>query len=406
MAVSRSSPSSRPPGLTKSLVGRSRDLTLIGAFLDRAGTDGEALLLSGEPGVGKTALLDAAADAASEAGTWVLRAAGVEFEADMPYSGLHQALLPLYQEFPQLSATHRDALNVALGFGEGPAPDRLLVSNAALTVLRRVAAARPVLVVVDDLPWLDRASAVVLGFVARRLAGSRVGFLAASRSELESFFERAGLPEHEVAPLDEEAAGGLVSARFPKLARRVRQRVVAEAGGNPLALLELSAASSDSRPAALAGWPAVLPLSRRLQAMFASRVTGLPARTRLLLLLLMMALDGTGDLRVLEATGDRAQGLDDLAAAEQARLAYVDQKIHRLAFRHPLIRSAVVELSADDERRRAHGELAGLLADQPDRRAWHLAEAAVGPDEHVAALLEQAAHRILRRGDAVAGRPR
>jgi DNA-binding CsgD family transcriptional regulator len=387
------------PGLTKALVGRSRDLALIGAFLDRGGTGGEALLLSGEPGVGKTALLNAAADAASEAGTWVLRAAGVEFEADMPFSGLHQALLPVCEEFPQLSVTHRDALNVALGFGEGPAPDRLLVSNATLTVLRRVAAARPVLVVVDDLPWLDRASAVVLGFVARRLAGSRVGFLAASRSEQESFFGRAGLPEHQLAPLDDEAASGLVSARFPALARRIRQRVLAEAGGNPLALLELSAASSGSQPAGLAGLPGVLPLSRRLQAMFASRVTELPAGARWLLLL--MALDGTGDLRVLEAAAARPHGLDDLAAAEQARLAYVDQRIHRLAFRHPLIRSAVVELSAHDERRRAHAELAGLLADQPDRQAWHLAEAAVGPDEHVASLLEQAAYRILRRGDAV-----
>src|SRR4029077_8600696 len=306
---------------------------LIGAFLDRAGTDGEALLLSGEPGVGKTALLTAAADAASEAGTRGLRAAGVEFEADMPFSGLHQALLAVSEEFAQLSATHRDALNVALGFGEGPVPDRLLVSNAALTVLHRVAAARPVLVVVDDLPWLDRASAVVLGFVARRLAGSRIGFLAASRSEQDSFFERAGLPQHELAPLDQGAANGLVSARFPKLARRVRQRVLAEAGGNPLALLELAAASSGRQPPALAGLPAVLPLSRRLQAMFAARVTGLPARTRWLLLL--MALDGTGDLRVLEADGARRQGLDDLAAAEQARLAYIDQRIHRLAFRHP-----------------------------------------------------------------------
>ncbi len=267
-------------GMTKALVGRSGELALIGAFLDRAGTHGEALMLSGEPGVGKTALLNAAADVASETGTWVLRAAGVEFEAGMMFSGLHQALLPVYEEFPQLSAAHRDALNVALGFGDGPAPDRLLVSSATLTVLRRVAAARPVLLVVDDLPWLDRASAVVLGFVARRLAGSRVGFLAASRSEQESFFERAGLPEHELAPLDEEAAAGLVSARFPALARRVRQRVLAEARGNPLALLELSAALSGSQPGPLAGLPAVLPLSRRLQAMFASRVTELPARTR------------------------------------------------------------------------------------------------------------------------------
>ena len=167
-------------GATKTLVGRGRELALIGAFLDRAATAGEALLLCGEAGAGKTALLDAAA---SEPGTRVLRAAGVEFEADMAYSALHQVLIPLHEELSQLSDTHRAALNVALGFGEGPAPDRLVVSNAALTLLRDTAATRPILVVVDDLPWLDRASAGVLGFVARRLTGSRVGFLAASRSE-------------------------------------------------------------------------------------------------------------------------------------------------------------------------------------------------------------------------------
>ena len=146
----------------------------------RPRTAGRSLLV-GEPGAGKTALLDAAADAAEEAGTWVLRAAGVEFEADLTYSGLHQVLLPVFGQFERLGATHRDALNVALGYGDGPPPDRLLVSTATLTVLRQAAAARPVLMIVDDLPWLDRASAGVLGFVARRLAGSRVGFLAALR---------------------------------------------------------------------------------------------------------------------------------------------------------------------------------------------------------------------------------
>lgn len=192
--------------------------------MERARTGGEPLLLFGEPGAGKTVLLDSTAESAAEAGTWVLRAAGVEFEADLTYSGLHQVLLPVSSQFERLNAAHRDALNVALGYGEGPPPDRLLVSTATLTVLRQAAKARPVLVIIDDLPWLDRASAGVLGFVARRLAGSHVGILAASRPGQESFFERAGLPGYELGPLDEQAANTVVKSRFPDLAPRVCQR--------------------------------------------------------------------------------------------------------------------------------------------------------------------------------------
>ena len=240
-------PGNRWSRVAEVLFGRSTELALIGAFVERAGIGGEALLLAGEAGAGKTALLDAAAGAAQETGTWVLRAAGVEFEADLTYSGLHQVLLPLFAQFQRLDSGHRDALNVALGYGEGPPPDRLLVSIATLTVLRQAAAAGPVLVIVDDLPWLDRSSARVLGFVARRLAGSRVGFLAALRLGDESFFERAGLPQYELDPLDEQAANALASSRFPELASRVRHRVVAEAQGNPLALLELPAMLSGAQ---------------------------------------------------------------------------------------------------------------------------------------------------------------
>ena len=379
-------------------MGRGGELALIGAFIEQACTGGDTLLLFGEPGAGKTALLDAAAGTASDAGTLVLRAAGVEFEADLPFSGLHQVLLPLLDEFGQLSAAHRDALNVALGYGEGPPPDRLLVSTATLTVLRQAAAASPVLVIVDDLPWLDRASAGVLGFVARRLADSRVGFLAASRPGLESFFERAGLAQHELGPLDEKAASGLVSSRFPELAPRVLQRVLAEARGNPLALLELPAALSGAQRAATVALPAVLPLSRRLQGLFASRASALPAPARWLLLLAV--LDGSGDLRTLQAAAGPQQ-IEDLAPAEQAGLVRVDDRTGRLVFRHPLTRSAIVELSTSGDRRRAHRALAAQLADQPERRAWHLGEAAVEPDEQVAGLLEETAQRILRRADAV-----
>jgi DNA-binding CsgD family transcriptional regulator len=383
------------------LVGRGAELALVRSFLDRAQAQGDALVVFGEPGVGKTLLLDAAADAASVAGTRVLRAGGVEFEAGMSFSGLNQALLPLYGEFAQLAAPHRDALNVALGFGEGSPPERLVVSNATLTLLRRAATSRPLVVIIDDLPWLDRASAGVLGFVARRVAGSRVGFLAASRSGEESFFNRAGLPELELMPLDDRAASRLVDERFPAMASSVRRRILAEAQGNPLALLELPAALGTARRAALRALPPALPLTRRLQAAFASRITELPEQTRQLLLLLL-ALDGTGDVRVLEAGAAESPGFGHLLPAERARLAYVDEDTHRPAFRHPLIRSAVVELSMGAERRQANRVLADLWADQPDRRAWHLAEATVEPDEHVAVLLEEASHRILARGDAVA----
>jgi hypothetical protein len=219
----------------------------------------------------------------------------------------------------------------------------------------------------------------VLGFVARRLADRPVGFLATSRSGEDSFFEQTGLPRLELGPLDQQAAAELVDARFPALAGWTRQRVLAEARGNPLALLELPKVLDASQPQALVQLPVPLPPARRLQAAFAARVTPLPDRTRHLLLL--MALDGTGDPRVLAADGC---GQDDLAPAERSRLAYFDPRTRRLAFPHPLIRTAVVELSTGGERRRAHAQLAGLLTDQPDRQAWHLAEASVVPDENVA----------------------
>ena len=381
------------------LIGRGQELELLETFLDRAATRGEALVLLGEPGVGKTVLLNAAAAAASDVGARVLRSAGVEFEADVGFSGLHEALIPLFAEFAQLNPAHRDALNIALGFGEGPPPERLVVSNATLALLRGTAVERPLLVIVDDLPWLDRASARTLGFAARRLAGSRVGFLAASRTGEASFFERSGLPELELQPLGEKAARGLMNARFPMLASPVRERLLTEAQGNPLAVLELPAALSGPQRAALRALPALLPLTRRLQALFRSRVAGLPERPRQLLLL--VALDRTGDLRVLRATCDDQQGLDDLAVLERARLVFMDETTQRLTFRHPLIRSAAVELATVVERRWAHRILAELFTHQPDRRVWHLAEATLGPDEHVGALLEEAGYRMLQRGDGV-----
>ena len=182
------------------LIGRDREAGFLERFFRQAAVSGGALLLSGEPGVGKTALLDALGDRASGSGTMVLRVAGAEFEGDVSFAALNQALFPLFGDFDELDAAHRDALGVALGLGAGPAPDRLLVFNATLALLRHVAARVPLLLIVDDLPWIDRASAGVLSFAARRLVGSRVGLLAASRTGARSYFDRAGLPEYELAP--------------------------------------------------------------------------------------------------------------------------------------------------------------------------------------------------------------
>ena len=387
---------SKAPG---SPIGRAEDLEFITAFVDQAAVSGGALLLSGEAGVGKTVLLDAAAAHAETAGSRVLRAAGAEFEATVSFAGLNQLLRPLLGQARGLSATYRRALAVALGVREGSSPDRLMLSNAALALLVQATGTGPVLLVVDDLPWLDRASAVVLGAVARRLAGSRVGFLAVSRSGEDGFFDRGGLPVHEVLPLSEAAATELVGDRFPALVPRVRQRLLAEAQGNPLALLELPVALSGMQRAGAGPLPVWLPLSRRLQAAFESRITALPERTRELLLL--AALDGTGRLQTLQSAAPGPHGVDDLAPAERAGLVHVGEDSSRLAFRHPLIRSAVVALSTSAQRRQAHEALARQLAGEPERRTWHLAQAAAGPDERVAGLLEQTAHQIKHRGDAV-----
>jgi len=266
-------------------------------------------------------------------------------------------------------------------------------------LLRLISERTPLLLVIDDLTWLDQATIAVLGFVARRLVGSCIGFLAASRDGSDSFFESSGLPEHRLKPLDDASSAELLALAHPDVSPAVRRRIATEARGNPLALVELPTALTTEQRATLAAVPAVLPLSERLHAMFASRVAELPDRSRELLLI--AALDGTGDLASIEAAAAGRATVDDLAVAEHGRLVTVSADNRRLSFGHPLIGSAVVELATAAERRRSHQALADVLGDQPGRRAWHLGEAAVGPDETVAALLEEAARHRLRRGDAL-----
>jgi DNA-binding CsgD family transcriptional regulator len=379
------------------LVGREADLDRIGAFIASIPRAGGPLLLMGEPGVGKTALLAAAGSQAEASGMYVLPTAGVEYKARVSYSGL-QPLLDVAAE-NQSSIILGRALSVVLGHDDGPAPEHEAVADAMLSLVRQLSRSKPTLLVVDDVQWLDSASAVVLSLVARRLASTGAGMLCTARPGVESFFDYSGLPVYDVGPLSHAASEGLLVHRFPALAPRVRRRLAAEAQGNPLALLELPVALSGPQRAASEALPEWLPLSRRLQAAFASRIAGLPAATRYLLLL--AALDGTGDVQALRRAVAGRCNLKHLGPAERAQLIRVDDP-SGLKFRHLLTRSAVVDLSTRDQRRSAHRALADAWENVPERQAWHLARAVDAPDEQVAALVERMAVTIGRRGDGPA----
>jgi DNA-binding CsgD family transcriptional regulator len=383
------------------LIGREAETERLRLLLRQIATGaGDALLLSGDPGVGKTSLLDFAAAVAADSGIRPLRAAGSQFEAGISYAALHQLIHPCLSLIPELSPPLAGALNVALGLGDGPPPARLVVATAVLALAQQAARERPLMLVIDDLPWLDRSSALVLGMVARRLAGLPVALIAACRTGEDSFFDQGSLPVVRVQPLSEQASTELLTSRYPVMTARVRRRLLDTARGNPLALLELPVSLGDLAQTVAGALPVTLPLSRRLQETFASRVLALPASVRELLLL--AALDGTGDLGLVRAiAAERAGGEGSLSMAERSGLVHADDSTRRLRFRHPLIQSAIVELSTSSQRRDAHAELAARLADQPERYAWHLAEATEEPDARVAALLQDLSEASLRRGDSV-----
>ncbi|MFI7664800.1 ATP-binding protein [Nocardia sp. NPDC049526] len=374
------------------LFGRERELAQLTSFVTDSTADGGAMLVVGDAGIGKTVLLTAAAESAAAKGIRVLRAAGVEFEAEVSFAGLNQLLQPLQAELRQLDMSHRRALCVGLGLEDGPTPDRLALSNALRALLVRAAIDRPLLLVVDDLHWIDHASAVVLGMVARRLHDTQVGVVATVRFGEDSFFESEGLHEMAVGPLGDEAAAALLGDHYPNLTTRTRRRYLAEAQGNPLALVELPAARSSHRA------PGVTRVGRRLHTLFARRIESLPVESRRLLLLAALAGDEPG---IPQATLVDGHSTKDLEPAEQLRLVRVEADTGRLRFRHPLVRAAVVELATHEQRRRAHQKLAERFPEDSERRAWHLSHAAADPDARVADLLERAATRTQRRGDPV-----
>jgi DNA-binding CsgD family transcriptional regulator len=366
------------------LYGRDAELAVLSDLLDQArkGTSGP-LLLRGDPGIGKTALVGEVTGRAS--GFRVLRAAGIEEESELPFAGLHLLLRPALDRISALPGVQAQALRGALGLAEAGAPDRFLVGLAVLSLLAELAADQPLLCVVDDAQWLDRASADALLFAARRLDTESVVLLLCART---GAFPAAGLPELHLAGLSAQAATELVG---PGLSPSRRYRVLAEAAGNPLALLEL--------PRAVTGaWrEGPLPLTDRLLGAFESQLAGLPERTRTVLL--VAAAEGTGDLApILRAAGTLGASLADLDPARTAGLIEVDGTA--LTFRHPLIRAAVHHAAPLMLRRAVHQALAAALdaPGQADRRAWQRAAAAAGPDEEIAAALDRAAGRVRERG--------
>jgi DNA-binding CsgD family transcriptional regulator len=370
------------------MVGRSRDQA------------GGALVVRGEPGIGKSALLGAVSAQAAGCGVQVLSAVGVQSEANLPFAGLHQMIRPVLRLAAELPARQRAALYAAFGMADAEAGELFLTGLATLELISDTAEDAPVLLIVDDAHWLDQASCAVLAFVARRLAAEPAVMLVAVRDGQDSVFDCSGLPEVRLAGLGEDAAAALLDARAPGLEPDLRARLLAEAAGNPLALVELSAARWPGSPGAGMYLSSPLPVTARLEEAFAARESDLPAATRSALL--AAAADDRGVVgEVLKAATileGRQVTVDAFGPAVTARLVDIDGT--SLRFRHPVVRSAIYQAAVTSRRRAAHAALAEVLARQPDRRVWHQAAAALGPDEQVAAELEGAARRAVDRGAA------
>ena len=388
---------SRRPDRAAPLRGRSRELSALGRFIDgvRAG-ESRVLVVCGEAGIGKTALLDHLAGRAS--GCRVARATGVQSEMELPFAGLHQLCAPMLDRAERLPVPQREALRTAFGLSAGPAPDRFLVGLAVLGLLSEVAGDRPLLCVVDDEQWLDRASAQALGFVARRLAAEPVGLVFAACDPGD---ELAGLPELAVAGLPKGDAGGLLDwALAGPLDARVRDQIVSEARGNPLALLELPRGLTPAQMAGGFGLPGARPLSGRIEESFQRQLETLPVQTRRLLQL--AAADPSGDpLLVWRAAGQLGIPGSAQTPAVEAGLAEFGARVR---FRHHLVRSAAYRPASVQDRQDAHRALAEATDPQidPDRRAWHHAQAAPGPDEEIAGELERSAGRAQAHGGLAA----
>jgi DNA-binding CsgD family transcriptional regulator len=371
------------------------------AILDRVveavhAGESRALVLSGEPGVGKTALLEYLHERASAC--HIVRVAGVQSEMELAFAALHQLCSPVLGSLPGLSLPQRDALRTALGMSPGPPPDRFLVGLAVLSLLSGAAEQQPLLCLVDDEQWLDRTSAQALGFVARRLQAESVGLVFTTRAPSSDL---AGLPELKVEGLREADAQALLDAELAgPLDTGVRDQILAETHGNPLALLELLRGLTMQQLAGGFGLPGTIDLPGGIDENFRRRVDVLPDQTRQLLLI--AAAEPLGDPVLVWRAAARL-GIGAQAAAPAVHASLIEFGT-RVRFRHPLVRSVVYGSASPQHRQQVHGALAHVTDREhdPDRHAWHRAHAAPGPDEDVAAELERSASRAQARGGVAA----
>ncbi|MFJ9250591.1 AAA family ATPase [Streptomyces sp. NPDC101776] len=379
------------------LLGRRVECAVLDRLIDAVRTGGSrALVAHGPAGIGKSALLGHLTDAPG--GLRVLRAAGIESEMELPFATLHQLCVPLIDRLKNLPTPQRTALETVFGISAGPPPERFLVGMAVLGLLSDASQKRPLLCLVDDAHWMDRASAQVLGFVARRLLAESIALVFGTRERVPDLL---GLPDLEVTGLRETAAHTLLeSATHTRLDHDISSRFVAETQGNPLALLELPRTLSVTQLAGGFGLLNTDTLPGLIEQSFLRRIDALPEQTRLLLLI--AAAEPVGDPTLVWRAADRLGVTPEEALADGTDgLVSFDESV---TFRHPLVRSAVYRAASESERRSAHLALAEETDPRvdPDRRAWHLASATAGPDETVAAELEQSAGRAQARGGLAA----
>jgi DNA-binding NarL/FixJ family response regulator len=378
------------------LLGREAELGVVYGLIDEVGEGGSALVVRGEPGIGKSSLLTAASARAREKGMTVITTTGVQSEARLGFAGLHQLLLPFRSELGRLPDPQRRALEAAFGMVAGEGADRFLIGLATLSLVSELGSESPLLLVVDDAHWLDSSSSNALGFVGRRLGVERAILLCAVRDGAANDLDEAALPELRLTGLDEGPARSLVELHGPALTDDLKARIVIEAAGNPLALIELPSAAA-GLPAEDAKVTTSLPLTSRLERAFATRLDDLDAGTRALLL--VAALED-GELNELALAAQIVHGsvVDPEAWAPAVAGALGALNPDGFQFRHPLIRSAVQQAATLEERRLAHAALADALAGHPDRAVWHRAAAATGHDEEVAVALDATGDRARLRG--------
>jgi DNA-binding CsgD family transcriptional regulator len=378
------------------LIGRDHELRILTDLIEQIRERGAAIVVLGEAGIGKSSLLRAAADRGRQVSLQVLQTTGVETEAQLPFAGLHQLLRPVLGAAGGLPLPQRQALSTAFGTDDGPPPEPFMIALATLNLLAEVAARQPLLLMADDVHWLDLPTQDVLTFVARRVSADPILLIGSVRQGHQVAFTMAGLPELQVRGLDDRSARAVLEAHDGELSHASRDRILREARGNPLALVELPLAL---RAAADRGLQ-VLPLTDRLERAFAARVCELPPLARDAVLI--AAVDDSDELPEILAGATRLAGqpvgLDTLEGAAKAGLIQFDD-LH-VRFRHPLVRSGVLQMETAARRYAANAALADILADQPYRRIWHRAQAITGPDDVVADELEESHVLALRRGSA------